>query len=189
MKIYTRTGDNGETGLPRGLRVSKSHAVVGACGDIDEANSHLGCAISIASDNATLNEVRGWLSRIQSQLFDLGSHVASSTGERAEEVSIPVTEEYIETLEAWIDQCQSRLEPLKHFILPGGSRFASHLHLSRTVCRRAERSIVRLIESGVTTDLSRDLVYLNRLGDLLFVLAREANRVEGHPETRWMGKS
>ena len=199
MKIYTRTGDEGETGLTGGSRVSKSHAVVRTCGEIDEANSHLGCAIAIAGetnagetnagDNSQLKEICGWVVQIQNDLFDLGSHVAASSHDRGDEVSIPITDGQIRQLEDWIDLCDDRLEPLRHFILPGGSPFASHLHLARTVCRRAERSLVGLVENGTTADLARDLIYLNRLGDLLFILARDANRIAGHPEPRWMGKS
>ncbi len=189
MKIYTRTGDEGETGLCGGSRVSKSHDVVHTCGDIDETNSQLGCAISFSSDSESLAEVRQWLVEIQSDLFDLGSHVAASNSRKDDEVSIPITSQHIETLESRIDRCQEQLEPLKHFILPGGSQFASQLHLARTVCRRAERSIVSLVENNPQADLSPDLVYLNRLSDLLFVLARLANQIQGHAEPRWLGKS
>jgi len=188
MKIYTRTGDKGATGLIGGARVSKSNFVISVCGDVDETNCHLGCAMSLASDEPSLEPVRSQLIRIQSDLFDLGSRVASSNSENSKSVSIPVTDEHIATLESWIDQHQEKLEPLKTFILPGGSAVAAQLHLARAVCRRSERSLVSLIESGLAADLSQELIYLNRLGDLLFVLARMANQLVGQQETPWLGR-
>jgi len=189
MKIYTRTGDKGATGLIGGVRVSKSNPTILACGDVDETNCHLGCAVGLASGETQLEGLRSRLVQIQSDLFDLGSHVASSCNENSENVSIPVTDEHIAALESWIDLFQGQLEPLKTFVLPGGSQLAGQLHLARAVCRRAERSLVSLIESEPVADLSQDLIYLNRLGDLLFVMARSANQLVGQQETPWLGKS
>lgn len=179
MKIYTKSGDEGETGLLGGIRISKAHLAVKVCGALDETNSFVGLAgcESMPDDVATL------LTTIQHDLFDLGSRVAacmSETGRSAEFPSSRATE-----LEQQIDHFQAELEPLKAFILPSGCRAGCTLHLARSVCRRAERELVELINSSIEVSLASELVYLNRLGDLLFVIARVVNARAGQLETEW----
>ena len=195
MKIYTRNGDKGETGLLGAVRVSKSHLVVETCGTIDEVNSYLGCVVShleLADDNelADVKELdslncRSVLIRIQSELFDMGSRVAAALSDQPKTNPAAVDRASIERIESWIDGFDAKLPPLTRFILPGGSMAGSQLHLARTVCRRAERRLVSLVESGIQRDLSADLIYLNRLSDLLFVLARFANQEADREETPW----
>lgn len=165
-KITTRTGDAGETGLGDGARVAKDSARVAALGDIDELNSAIG--VILAEQVAA--EVRAVLEQVQHDLFDLGG-----------EVSIPghtlLTEKQVQDLESALERWNAALPPLKEFILPGGSRAAAAAHLARTVCRRAERSLVALGRREAVGDTARR--YLNRLSDLLFVLARHANHGVG----------
>ncbi len=191
MKIYTKTGDDGETGLLGGVRVSKSHLAIGACGALDETNSIIGVVRSALwtresqplKEGINFDDVDAVLSRIQNELFDLGSRVAACLGESQRATEFP--ESRSKKLEQDIDLFQSELPPLTAFILPGGNTAGSSLHLARAVCRRSERDIVALIESGVQQPLDLELIYLNRLGDLLFVLARIANVRTGFPETQW----
>lgn len=190
MKIYTRNGDKGETGLLGAIRVSKSHLVIETCGTLDEVNSHLGCALaqmmalpeSTEPDSLDPREV---LTKIQCELFDLGSRVAAALSVDPKTKPADRDPQSIDRLESWIDHFESKLPPLTSFILPGGSVAGSQLHLARTVCRSAERRLVSLLETGVERDLSTDLVYLNRLSDLLFVMARFVNRQGGREETSW----
>jgi cob(I)alamin adenosyltransferase len=179
MKIYTKTGDRGDTSLFGGQRVPKDALRIEACGSVDELNSVLGIALADGPDE----EIRSVLEQIQHKLFGLGADLATprSTGRRKKIRRIDPRDSL--WLEREIDRLDPVLKPLKNFILPGGSRFAARLHFARTVCRRAERAVVRLsrnedIGEGVT-------MYLNRLSDLLFVLARYANRSAGISETRW----
>ena len=188
MKIYTRSGDKGETGLLGAVRVSKSHLVVEVCGSVDETNSHLGCAITQwrEQDESTSNlDPISILTRIQMELFDLGSRVAAALASDAKTNPAELNEENILQLEQWIDQFDELLPPLQTFILPSGSHVGCQLHLARTVCRRSERRLVELIDAETERDLSTDLVYLNRLSDLLFVMARFANQEGGCTETPW----
>jgi cob(I)alamin adenosyltransferase len=190
LKIYTRTGDDGETGLLGGVRVSKSHLAIEVCGSLDETNSHLGVALSQFdatgakrnSPPATRN-VRPGLIQIQNDLFDLGSRIAAceSDSSRAAHFSADRSLQ----LERWIDEFQLELPELTAFILPGGCMAGASLHLARAVCRRSERALVALVETKLKADLSTELVYLNRLGDLLFVLARYINHAAGVGETKW----
>ena len=179
MKIYTKTGDQGETGLLGGVRISKSHLAIRVCGSLDETNSFIG----LARTEPGSKPIDGILTQIQHDLFDLGSHVAACLGEKKPPPEFPAARST--ELEAYIDQIDSELAPLKVFILPSGSRAGSTIHVARSVCRRAERELVELIESDLGVDLSAQLVYLNRLGDLLFVLARYVNQRNDSPETEW----
>jgi cob(I)alamin adenosyltransferase len=167
MKIYTKTGDSGETGLWGGLRIAKDAARVQAYGTIDECNAAIGVARASGTD-AGLDAI---LAHIQNQLFVVGADLATP-GEAA---NIPrIGAEEIAFLEHSIDTLEQQLEPLKQFILPGGTLAAAQLHLARTICRRAERWVVGLARQEPT--LSEHVgVYLNRLSDCLFVLARAAN--------------
>ncbi len=176
MKIYTRTGDLGETGLFAGPRVGKDIARIEALGTIDELNAVLGLARSQAISAA----LDGILERIQNELFEIGAELAtldpSAKGTRT------IGNAEVKVLEAEIDGVEGELAPLAQFILPGGSRVAAELHLARTVCRRAERRLVSLVREEGTAVSPLLLAYLNRLGDLLFVLARAANAAAGIPD-------
>src|SRR4051812_70263 len=171
-KITTRTGDGGETGLGDGTRVPKSSPRVRALGDIDELNSALGLVIA-EEPPADIAEALG---QIQHDLFDLGG-----------EVSIPghsmLRDAQIERLEARIEAWNGELSPLKEFILPGGTRAAAAAHLARTICRRAERSVVELHETDKVSGAA--LRYLNRLSDLLFIAGRRLNRAAGRGDVQW----
>ena len=188
MKIYTRSGDKGETGLLGAVRVSKSHLVIEVCGSIDETNSHLGCAVAHLSKNTESTssiDLKSILTRIQMELFDLGSRVAAALAADPKTNPAELNNENILQLEKWIDQFDDSLPPLQTFILPSGSLAGCQLHLARTVCRRSERRLVELVDAETERDLSTYLVYLNRLSDLLFVMARFANQEGGCTETPW----
>ncbi len=179
MKIYTKTGDSGETGLLGGTRVAKSDPRVAAYGDVDELNAWLGLVRAEITDP----DLAPMLEQIPRDLFALGARLADPAKKIAARVKkAAVTHEDISRLESWIDRLESELAPLRRFILAGGSRAGAALHVSRTVCRRAERSMVALGSDAVEPEL---LIYVNRLSDLLFVMARAANRRAGAAETEW----
>ena len=180
MKIYTRTGDSGETGLFDGTRVSKADPRVEAYGAVDETNALLG----VAAANATDAELRGILQDLQRDLFAVGAQLADPKwGVKPRKEKTRLTEARVADLEALIDRAEAELPPLKQFILPGGSPVGAVLHLARTVCRRAERRIVALAATMAVSPLL--LTYVNRLSDLLFVLARLASRRAGTEEIPW----
>ncbi|HVX09779.1 MAG TPA: cob(I)yrinic acid a,c-diamide adenosyltransferase [Pirellulales bacterium] len=177
MKIYTKTGDRGETGLFGGPRVGKDHPRVEAYGDVDELNAFLGLVRCEPLDE----RIGSLLANIQNELFDLGAELASPDPEHSGTKWCAGAE--ITRLESAIDEHEAALTPLKAFILPGGVRSAALLHVARTICRRAERRVVTLSRDE---DLSDDVVvYLNRLGDLLFVLARVVNHSAGCGDVPW----
>jgi cob(I)alamin adenosyltransferase len=180
MKIYTRTGDKGDTGLLGGTRVQKSDPRVAAYGDVDELNACLGVARAQPGIDA---DVREMLAHIQKDLFAIGAQLADPAEKISARVAkAAVGDADVERLEHWIDALEADLPPLRRFILPGGSAGGSLLHLARTVCRRAERAIVGL--GGGKVD-PRLVIYINRLSDLLFVLARAVNHRTGQAETEW----
>jgi cob(I)alamin adenosyltransferase len=180
MKIYTRTGDGGGTALFGGTRVSKADPRVAAYGDVDELNACLGV---VRAERELAVDVAEMLERIQKDLFAIGARLADPAEKIAERVTkVAVADADIRRLEDWIDRFQTELPPLRRFILPGGNRAGALLHLSRTVCRRAERSIVALGAGNVEPHL---LAYVNRLSDLLFVIARAVNHRAGQPEPEW----
>ena len=182
MKIYTRTGDAGETGLFGGTRVLKSDPRVAAYGEVDELNACLGLARTHAALAADPG-LAGMLEQIQRDLFGLGARLADPARKIAERVAkAAVTDEDIRRLEGWIDLLDEELPPLRRFILAGGSPTGAALHAARTICRRAERTIVGLGSDAVEPAL---LVYMNRLSDLLFVMARAANHRAGVTELEW----
>ncbi|MEM6961952.1 MAG: cob(I)yrinic acid a,c-diamide adenosyltransferase [Myxococcota bacterium] len=183
MKIYTKTGDDGTTGLFGGGRVSKTALRVAAYGDVDELNAHLGL---ISSDEALSKELVGWVTEIQSELFGLGAEIATPTDHQEKIAALRLTPDCVTRLEEIVDVCEQELEPLRNFILPSGTSLSAKFHLARTVCRRAERSVVLL--HGQETVSSVILRYLNRLSDLLFVLARVANHRAGVPDVPWRGR-
>ena len=177
MKIYTRTGDSGETSLFDGTRVLKSEGRVSTYGEVDELNAFLGLARASTADEQ-LGEM---IEQLQRDLFALGARLADPSHRIAGRVTkAAVTAEDIARLEGWIDTLETELPALRRFILPGGSAAGAALHVARTVCRRAERAMVAL--GGVEPEL---LVYVNRLSDLLFVMARAANHRAGAPEAEW----
>lgn len=180
-RIYTRTGDEGETGLFGGGRVPKSDARVRAYGEVDELNAALGWALTQLPPDAA--EVRERLVLVQGDLFALGAHLATPPDARSRGHLPPLPDDRPAEFERWIDEAEEELEPLRSFILPGGSAAGAALHLARTVCRRAERAAVEL---GAKADLEPTiLVYLNRLSDLLFDLARLVNLRAGVTEAPW----
>jgi cob(I)alamin adenosyltransferase len=178
MKIYTKVGDGGMTGLFGGPRVPKDDLRVAAYGDVDELNSVLGL---VRAD--VTGEIDTLVSRVQSELFTLGAQLATPHVEEAPKGVPTINEADIERMEHEIDRFDTELEPLKAFILPAGTRGASTLHLARTVCRRAERAVVTLSHHEPVPPLS--IKYLNRLSDWLFTLARLANHRAGVPEAKW----
>ena len=178
MKIYTKTGDQGKTGLYGGARVSKSSPRITAYGEVDELNALLG----LASVETTHDPMKRTLGEIQAQLFTLGAQLASPKDAPKTEV---ITAKQVEYLERQIDAMDETLKPLRNFVLPGGTRASAVLHLARTVCRRAERSTVHLIEQGESVD-KWVLIYLNRLSDYLFTLARTANQLEKIDDVPWI---
>jgi cob(I)alamin adenosyltransferase len=180
MKIYTRTGDAGDTALFGGTRVSKDDPRVAAYGDVDEVNACLGAVSAQGELPADVAEI---LDHIQKDLFAIGARLADPAEKIAERVTkVAVTDADVARLEGWIDRFEADLPPLRRFILPGGNRAGALLHLCRTVCRRAERSIVALGADAVDGHL---LAYVNRLSDLLFVLARAVNHRAGQREVEW----
>ena len=179
MKIYTKTGDHGETSLFDGTRVRKTDPRVAAYGDVDELHASLGVAVAAGLD-AELAEI---LVTIQRDLFALGARLADPSHRIAPRVSkVVISEESIARLEGWIDSLEAGLPALRHFILAGGSPAGASLHLARTVCRRTERAVLSLGEGAAEAIV---VIYLNRLSDLLFVLARAANHRAQVPEIEW----
>ncbi len=185
-KVYTRTGDKGETALVGGKRVPKDSPRIDAYGTIDELNSIVGLARVFNEESLDAGEAHqfldGVLCQIQDELFDLGSELATPP-EFFKEGMYRVSESEIDRIEKSIDRCQKDLEPLKSFILPGGGRIGAYLHQCRTVCRRAEREILRLSRSEEINSCA--LKYVNRLSDLFFVLSRWIAKQTGEPEYLW----
>jgi len=178
-KIYTRTGDDGTTGLGFGGRVAKDALRVECYGTVDELNSALGTARAAGLPPG----LDPPLARIQNDLFHLGSDLCVPEAEKTAHPVPRIEARHVELLEGWIDAWNGQLAPLSNFILPGGTPAAAALHLARTVCRRAERLLVRLAREEAVGE--HDLPYLNRLSDLLFVLARAANDLAGREDVLW----
>ncbi|QAY77210.1 cob(I)yrinic acid a,c-diamide adenosyltransferase [Sphingosinicella sp. BN140058] len=173
-RIYTRTGDEGLTGLADGSRISKAHPRAQAIGDVDEAN----CAIGIAALHVRGADHQAMLGAIQNEMFDLGADLATPGEDFAPtEMSLRIVQAQIDRLEAEIDAMNAALEPLRSFILPGGSGGGAHIHLARAIVRRAERSAVAAAAEMPLNPLA--LTYLNRLSDHLFVLARRVAQADG----------
>lgn len=194
MKIYTKTGDCGTTGLFAGPRVDKDHPRIDAYGSVDELNAVLGVVVSqlqhasgasIGKEDAasTTEELWQFLTAVQSDLFAMGAELATPDPVKHEMCLLTV--QRIEALEQFIDRLDARLPTLESFILPGGCQPAAMLQLGRTVCRRAERRLVHLAHEPGVHDCSRLVIYLNRLSDLLFVLARYVNQEMGVQEAVW----
>ena len=177
MKLYTKRGDDGGTDLYLGQRTTKAAPRIAAIGDVDETNASIGLAVS-ACEADSINVI---LADVQARLFDLGADLATPNPDKPRRI----TATHIEQLEEHIDTISDKLPPMKHFILPGGSEPAARLHLARTVCRRAERACVLLHETD--PQVKDAVIYLNRLSDLLFALARFANQLQGVEDTPWKG--
>jgi cob(I)alamin adenosyltransferase len=171
-RIYTRLGDGGDTHLGDMSRVRKTSARVSAYGDVDELNA----AIGLARQQPLPAIYDGWLAQVQNDLFDLGADLSVPEGE-AGEGRLRVTPEQVTRLEGWCDRVNDELEPLRSFVLPAGAPGAAALHVGRTVCRRAERAVVALADAEPVNPSA--LAYLNRLSDLLFILARSVNQAAG----------
>jgi cob(I)alamin adenosyltransferase len=181
-RIYTRTGDDGSTGLVGGKRVKKASHKVAAYGDIDELNSQLGVCKELASgESARL--IQDKLITIQNELFDIGAELATPADAHWEGM-LKAGAQHVQRLETWIDELNQPLPSLQSFILPGGTLLAAHIHVARTVCRRTERSILLLHEEE---SVSKPILeYINRLSDLLFVMARAVVIAEKCPEYLWV---
>lgn len=181
MKIYTRTGDDGSTGIFGGGRVEKNHPRIRAYGTVDEANAALGVAIAHLPADDRFDEVRSWLIDLQQQLFVLGADLATPLASKA---AVPrVDDDDVANLEVLIDKMEGQLPPLSRFILPGGHAAAAALHVARTTCRRAEREVVDAMQAEPINPLA--VKFLNRLSDFLFVSARLTNRHAGIPDVIW----
>jgi len=178
MKLYTKTGDDGTTGLFGGGRVPKASPRVDAYGTVDETNACLG----VARATHLHPSIDAVLARVQEDLFTLGAELACVPGKEAKLSSAPIGEADIERLEGAIDVADAACAPLASFVLPGGSSQAAALHVARTVSRRAERAVLGLDDGPVRREV---VVYLNRLSDLLFALARQSNVVAGVPDVPW----
>lgn len=176
MRLYTRSGDDGTTGLFGGGRVSKDDPRIEAFGAVDECNAALGVALACPNADPRITDLQGLL-------LQLGSDLATPAGTPHEDKVRRIGEEDAATLEAWIDEVEAGNEELATFILPGGSPAASHLHMARAVCRRAERRVATLVETDLASP--QTLVLLNRASDLLFAMARAANASAGVPDRPW----
>jgi cob(I)alamin adenosyltransferase len=183
-KIYTKTGDKGETGLIGGKRVFKSVSRIEAYGDVDELNAVLGFGISLLTKKH--EEIEKILVKIQEELFIIGAELATPSDYHGKKSIPKIQEEHVEWLEKQIDAFQEKLPSLQHFILPSGSQAGAWFHFARTVCRRAERHVVRLSQEEEIQEAV--LHYLNRLSDFLFVLARVVNHQENMLEIPWIPK-
>lgn len=180
--VYTRTGDKGTTGLVGGTRIKKSDPRIHLYGEVDELNSYIGLAISFLDSNFD----KSLLQQIQSSLFDLGSNLACEKEKRSQFKLPQINISSIEKLESDIDQMDSQLLPLKHFILPGGSSAAAAFHVCRTVCRRIERQMVDFEEHHSGEVPENALRYINRLSDYFFILSRYLNSSSKIEETQWV---
>jgi cob(I)alamin adenosyltransferase len=175
-RIYTRTGDAGETRLGDMSTTSKTDPRLAAYGDVDEANSAIGVVIAEGHLNAALVKL---LTRIQNDLFDVGADLSTPVAENLEHPPLRITQEYVDRLEGWCDSYNERLSKLRSFVLPGGTTGSAYLHVARTVVRRAERSAWAAVETHGPAVNMVAITYLNRLSDLLFILARVANLSSG----------
>jgi cob(I)alamin adenosyltransferase len=182
-KVYTRTGDDGTTGLGGGQRVGKDSARIEAYGTVDEVNSVLGVALASGLSEAIAEPLRN----VQNELFHLGSDLCILEEDKAKRPVPRIEERHVLALEELMDRLSEELPPLENFILPGGSPGAAHLHVARTVCRRAERLVVALARSESVGPWT--VRYLNRLSDALFVMARHENRRRGVSDVLWNSRA
>lgn len=182
-KVYTRTGDDGTTALGGGQRIPKDSLRIAVYGTVDELNSHIGLALAAGVDKALAAD----LLRIQNELFHLGSDLCVLEEDK-QRLPVPrVERRHVDALEELMDRLSGELEPLENFVLPGGARAAAHLHVARTVCRRAERHLVSLAATEAVGE--QTVPYLNRLSDALFVMARFENKRKGLPDVLWNSRA
>lgn len=178
-KIYTRTGDDGSTALGSGTRVPKTSPRIEAYGTVDELNAQVGVVVSMLVADRLVDPLRD----IQNELFHAGADLCRPEGEKDATTGPSIEARHVKALEVLIDDLSGQLEPLENFVLPGGTLAASHLHVARTICRRAERDVARLSEVEKVGEHVG--IYLNRLSDALFVMARFENKVAGESEPLW----
>lgn len=185
-KIYTKTGDKGETSLFTGQRVPKNDPFIEAIGSVDECNSSIGAALAFLPSTQQMQPIKDQLEIIQHALFDVGAALATprTKAANAKLEKTRFDHEEVERLEHWIDEMDAKLPPLHAFILPGGHPFGALLHVARSICRRAERRILPLQRNADVSD--NVVVYINRLSDYLFCLSRYVNFLNKSPETQWM---
>jgi cob(I)alamin adenosyltransferase len=181
-RIYTRTGDAGTTALGNGERVPKSDPRIAAYADVDECNAAIGCALAIGN---LADDVKPVLTVVQNDLFDIGADLCNPISPDPKYPPLRVTEDYITRLEGWCDEFNARLSKLDSFVLPGGTPGAALLHVARTIARRAERATFALMEVDQERTGTLPAQYLNRLSDLLFILARVANS-DGANDIKWV---
>lgn len=179
MKIYTKKGDQGTTGLIGGTRILKSSLRIEAYGTVDELNSHIGLLRDLSEEDTLINQ----LLEIQDRLFTLGSHLAADP-EKSKMKLPDITSDDVENLEKWVDEMDEQLEPMRFFVLPGGHPTVSHCHIARCVCRRAERIVVDLNQSEPVAPVI--MKYLNRLSDYIFVLGRKLTKDLNADEKPWI---
>jgi len=185
MKLYTRTGDDGTTGLFGGGRIAKDHPRVAAYGTVDELNASLGLALATGGTDESVDDAFfALLTTLQSRLFDLGADLATPADTKHESKIQRIDERHIKEAEDWIDQIEAGNTPMTQFILPGGTELAARLHLARTICRRAERLLVGLHRESIINPAT--LIYVNRVSDLLFAMARRANKEAGVADVPWL---
>ena len=190
MKLYTKSGDDGSTGLFGGDRVAKDHPRVEAYGAVDELNAALGlvaASVSHSLQGEIAQEFAAVLASLQSRLFDLGADLSTpETSPHAARIA-RMAQRHVDEAERWIDQIDGRNDPMRQFVLPGGTELAARLHLARTIARRAERRLVALARLESINPLT--IVYLNRVSDLLFAMARQANKAAGVADVPWVAQS
>ncbi|MBM4109989.1 MAG: cob(I)yrinic acid a,c-diamide adenosyltransferase [Phycisphaerae bacterium] len=185
MKLYTKTGDDGTTGLFSGARVGKDHPRIEAYGTVDELNAVVGlCASACEPARSFDARLLVMFGQIQSRLFDIGADLATPEGARQQSKIVRINDAHVREAEGWIDEVEAGNDPIRAFVMPGGSDLAARVHLARTVCRRAERLVVSLHRAEPVGEAI--LIYLNRLSDLFFAMARRANKERGVPDTPWI---
>jgi cob(I)alamin adenosyltransferase len=185
MKLYTRSGDDGTTGLFGGGRVSKDHPRIEAYGTVDELNACIGLACAACRlDHPYEARLREIFAHVQSRLFDIGADLATPEDSKASAKVLRIDQGFVAEIESWIDEVDGKNPPIRTFVMPGGSELAARLHLARTVCRRAERLMVRLAHNEPVSEGA--IHWINRLSDLLFAMARQSNHVSGIADVPWV---
>jgi cob(I)alamin adenosyltransferase len=184
MKLYTKSGDDGTTGLFGGGRVPKDHPRIEAYGTVDELNASVGLAAAACSHEREYERrLLGIFAPIQSRLFDIGADLATPEGSKQEAKIVRIDDALVKEIESWIDEIDGKNAPIRAFVMPGGSELAARLHVARTVCRRAERCMIALARSEPVSPGA--IIWINRLSDLFFAMARHANQAAGIADVEW----
>ncbi len=185
MKLYTRSGDDGTTGLFGGGRVSKDHPRIEAYGTVDELNACIGLIASACRvEHPFERRLLAIFAQVQSRLFDIGADLATPEDSKGSAKIVRIDDRFIQEIESWIDEIDDKNEPIRTFVMPGGTELAARMHLARTVCRRAERMMVRL---GHVEPVTHGAIHwINRLSDMLFAMSRQANHVAGVADVPWV---